>query len=211
MYKDAILYCPKNWSHHENKTKKRLFNIDLRKSLAIFELNGDVGWHTLLRVYLFHSYTPKNLDLELNKVGSILNQKDVCCFLHIQSEMNGYEDSKLGKDFFWRIIKKTSDTHPIALFIGKNSSKTDVEKYIKDKWPLIELRRKALTIDSTPNSFNLKNSKSRPYRERDNFIFKNSNLSRREIAYLVERKFKQKLSFKYISVIKKRERNRRQQ
>ncbi len=211
----SAFYSPIKWIHASNRTQKRNFNRDLRKTTEPFELGMDDFWTSLFRVYAFHNIIDRKMfSINVTK-NYLMGIKDICSIQKIHEDLRDFLE--FGDNTYLANLLRLSETHPVAIFLSPAASQREVREIIAKKWPVIEMA-KLLAYDVDYNSLqrrtygsslSLKKIKVRTTRKRDALIYSKRERPRREIAHFVQKKFGgSPLSDQYINLIISREKKR---
>jgi len=129
---------------------------------------------------------------------------DLLMLEHLPTTLSEYdnEDHFLLKCMYEH-FESTSKSHPIALYINPEASQRQIEEFISKNWSFIEAHQKDVKS-------NFAGLRKRSNLKRDDFIYENRKLPRKEIVTLVAEKFNEFLDVGHIGKIISLEKKRRE-
>jgi hypothetical protein len=155
-----------------------------------------LDWGDIIEDYLYFN------KLEKNPSHLYYSNSYNLCMLTDLAEI---ADEPFGK----RLTKVDNEIFPIAIRISPYASERDIIDYIKKMLPMIKDYQKSY-IKSDVKIGKIK-KKNPAIQERNDFIYKNRDLSQNELRKLVEEKFKEVLDYEYIGKIKSQEIKKRKE
>lgn len=180
-----IFYFPEGFT----KEKSRDVKIGLRKMISKFPVSGykiTFGFF----IYLVHNIVKTELFEEEFLLNNLCNLVDMKEFI---SEREGMPEI-IEKD-----MQEMTTKHPIALFIRPEATQRDIVDYVKEVWAYIEIYKcKYLDKKSKVGKIKRKDEK---IKERNDFIYKNRHLPRKEIMRMITDTFDEIIDYGHIGKI----------
>jgi len=158
----------------------------------------------LFRLYLFFNQT---VEVALE---AFPERNDFLKLEHLPSEIADYDsDDPYLLKFAYEHFESMGKKYPIVLYINPEVSQRQIQDFISKNWGVIEMYR-----EDGVKSISGFRKKSKDKQERNDFIYKNRNLPRKEIMSLLYDKYGSNLDIDYahiakiISLEKKRRENK---
>lgn len=178
------------------------YKRETKKILSIFPIM-DIYFSLLLRNYIYYN---KILSKELSKYKDPSN--DSCLIMDADWESEYFcippkEENAVIEYESWN--KKVEDiiyNHPICIRFTPDVGQRMLTGFIKRNWKFIEATGKHYPIK---HKYSLKNSKRKInslIKKRDDFIYKNKDIPRRELWEILNKKYKNALGLQYESLNK---------
>ena len=161
---------------------------------------GVVSFHiaSMLRFFLFFN---QSTDQSLKLMGSTTD--DLLKLEHIPTTLSEYGKTEFLLGCLYNHFEETGKTHPVVLYINPEVSQRQIQDFIAKNWLYIKAYQK--NEKSKITGFRKKSTL-----ERNDLIYKNRHLPRREIMQIVSKKFGKILDYGHISKIISLERKRRE-
>lgn len=162
---------------------------ETEKLLLMFPvMNGYLSM--LLRNYIYYNVFLYNELLEYSD-----HLVDVCMLADAEEESSMFlidedHEGSFSVEHHNKAIEGLIYKYPVSVRLHPHASQNDVIDFIKKNWKTIKKYQDKYQTKDT--SFSLKNSKTKTnknIRERDDFIYENRNLPRRDIMRIVNKKF----------------------
>lgn len=184
----------------EEEKKKPMRVMNTCMALVAQEGVNSFYINAMLSLFLFYNEV---IDYPLRILDA---HDDLLKLEHLPSELSWYdnEDYSLLK-YAYEHFEQLSKKYPIALYINPDVSQRQIQDFISKNWAFIEAHRK----DTKANISGFR-KKKKTIQERNDFIYENQQLPRKEIMRLLYEKYGEKLDIDYgyigkiISLEKKR-------
>lgn len=186
-----------NFIHNKGKLKNNFtLSKEIKRLCVRFGLN-DYKWNEVIRNYIVRYSLPNKLNDDL----CLVLDKTEFGEYELQDECN-IGDFAEDSDFIDNIEmnKAYSHTHPIILRISQYASERDIIDFIKKHYAkqIKPLQNKYKNVSLLIGKVRHKNENKA---ERNDFIYKNKDLPRREISSLVLKKYGESLDTGHIGKI----------
>lgn len=199
---DNVFAIPKEMQKRGLPYLKEI-NIAMRKECSKFPFN-DMNFLFFFNAYLF--YNNKFFEPLKNAIGEV----NICKTINIYDEIRELQcfypsdDSLLG-------LKNKYKSYPVAIFLHPSISQRDLVGYIKDNWPFIQYNLNR--YKKVSGEIGRAKKKNLIVKERNNFIYQNRHLPRKEIMRLITDKFDigRMVDYAYIGKIISAEKKRRKE
>lgn len=202
-YNEEALYNMGSWTLYEyylpEEFKDRKWDvtksmIKIRKKLPI---NNSII-SAILTIYLFGN----TKRYELLEEGA-----DLCEIIDIKRELDKF--CEIDTNGTVNIVRMSYRNYPVVLKLHPDISQRDLADYIKKNWS--EIHRHLSDYkdkDSKMGKFKTRNVSKK---KRNDFIYNNRELPRKQIKEMVEKEFNEVLDYEYIGKIISEERKRRKE
>lgn len=179
--------------------KEKPFRV-INTCIAFTKQQGVDSFHiqSMLRFFLFFN---QSTDSSLRFIGSTAD--DLLELGHIPTTLSEYGKSEFLLNCLYRHFEQTGKTHPVVLYINPEVSQRQIQDFIAKNWLYIKAHQKNEKNKIT--GFRKKSTL-----ERNDLIYKNRHLPRKEIMQVVIKKFGKILDYGHISKIISLEKKRRE-
>ncbi len=151
----------------------------------------------MLRFYLFFNKVTEG------PLRMIEASDDLLKLEHIPTTLSEYGESNFLLKCFYDNFKEQAKTHPVALFINPEVSQRQIQNFIAKNWVYIKVHQKN-------KKGRITGFKKKSTLERNDLIYKNRHLPRKEIMQIINIKFGIILDYGHISKIISLEKKRRE-
>lgn len=194
----GAFYLPKKWGVKKTSIIRDL-NLSLRALTEKFPL-VDMDIMLVFKIYLFH-----NIKLYKLLEGG-LDEVDLCRIADIKGDLEEFEFLAPSKEVV-DIFKRTYSSYPIVIKLHPAVTQRDLVDYIRSNWPKIDFfLSQYRDEESKLGKIKTRNISKKT---RNDFIYENRQLPRRQIKEMVEATFGEELDYEYIGKIISEERKRR--
>jgi hypothetical protein len=184
----------------------RQFNIESRKIISLLPIDNLYLSSLVKRYVLFNKFFYD----ELEDLKRYLHAVNVCELEDAQSEFDEYAPAEDPEDFYSsfsvkayiEMLQNKLWKYPVVVRIHPDASQRDIIEFIKKHWVEIKHYQDQYINRRKDASFkNSKTTENKKIKERNDFIYKNRHLPRKEISTLVAKTFNEYLDYGHIGKI----------
>jgi len=178
-----FFYIPNGITEEKKNFVKRTNSL-IAKIIEKFQLDN-LKIKSIFKIYLFYN---ERLYEALDEY--IINDRDeanLCQITDMKEYLNEYITMAPPEATIKAVEYKFKD-YPIIIRIHPSATQRDITDYIKNYWPILEYHLSKHKNKITTRLGKMK-TRNKKIKERDEFIYKNKHLSRKELSFLVSKKF----------------------
>jgi len=190
----------------EPKFALKTLNLETKKIIDLLPISN-LYLSSLVKHYIIFN---KFFYDELGTLKDFFHTSNVCELGDAQMEFDEYAPSEDPEEFYGsftikgyiEMLENKLWEYPVVLRIHPDASQRDIMEYIKKHWQQIKHYQDKYADRNKQASFkNSKTKENSKIKKRDDFIYKNRNLPRKEIMRMVTDEFGETLDYGHIGKI----------